>query len=76
MATEQDYGPNRGRGVSRRTFLSAGAAGGTALLGGGFGLASLLSAPARATSHDPIWIERTIPELQALMIPARCPAAI
>ena len=67
MATEQDSGPNRGRGVSRRTFLRAGAAGGTALLGGGFGLASLLSAPARATSHDPIWIERTIPELQALM---------
>jgi amidase len=67
MASKGNSVSNRGLGVSRRAFLGAGAAGGTALLGGGFGLASLLSSPARATSHDPIWIERTIPELQALM---------
>jgi amidase len=67
MASQRYFGSNRGLRISRRTFLGAGAAGGTALLGGGFGLASLLSSPAHATTHDPAWIERTIPELQGLM---------
>jgi len=49
------------QGVSRRTALTAG---GAALVAGGLG--SLLPSWAVAAA-DPIWIERTIPELQALM---------
>ncbi|MEO8751195.1 MAG: amidase family protein [Casimicrobiaceae bacterium] len=53
-------------GVSRRTFLGAGAAGGAALLTGG--AASLLPAgTASAAPSDPIWMERSIPQLQALL---------
>ncbi len=54
------------RAVSRRRFLRAGAAGGAALVGSGLGLASLQSI-AKPAAGDPIWIEKTIPELQALM---------
>jgi amidase len=52
---------------SRRRFLRAGAAGGAALFGGSLGLASLLSARASAAGANEPWIERTIPELSALM---------
>jgi amidase len=51
-------------GVSRRTFLGAGIAGGAALLAGGLG--SLFPSRAFAAS-DAIWIEKSIPQLQALM---------
>ena len=50
--------------ISRRTFLGAGVAGGAAFLAGGLG--SLFPSRAIAAS-DAIWIEKTIPELQALM---------
>jgi amidase len=51
--------------LTRRSFLGAGAASGAALLGGGFSfLAPSLSS---AASSDGVWIERSIPELQALM---------
>lgn len=50
----------------RRTFLAATAATGATLLTGGLG--SMLPRPAAAARPgDPIWIEKTIPELQALM---------
>src|SRR5207247_1012614 len=56
-------------GISRRSFLVTGAAGGAALLTGG--LTSLLrasSALAKNTSlENTPWIEATIPQLQALM---------
>jgi len=67
MASLKHSGSHRGFRKSRRAFLGAGAAGGAALLGGAFGLTSLVSSSARATSHAPVWLERTIPELQALM---------
>jgi amidase len=67
MASKLYIGFNRSLGVSRRTFLGAGVAGGTALLGSGLGLASLFPSAANAAARDPIWIEKTIPELQALM---------
>ena len=51
---------------SRRTFLRATAATGASILSGGFG-SSLARAAAAAKPGDPIWIEKTIPELQALM---------
>jgi amidase len=51
-------------GISRRTFLGAGVASGAALLAGGLG--SLIPAKAVAGT-DALWIEKTIPELQALM---------
>ena len=51
---------------ARRTFLMATAATGASMLTGGFGL-TLARAAAAAKPGDPIWIERTIPELQALM---------
>jgi anaerobic selenocysteine-containing dehydrogenase len=51
---------------ARRSFLKATAATGAAMLTGG--MASTLSREATAArSGDPIWIEKTIPELQALM---------
>jgi amidase len=52
--------------ISRRGFLSASAAGGAALLTGG--IASLVgtSSAAGSPSSD-LWIEKSIPELQALM---------
>jgi amidase len=51
---------------TRRTFLRATAATGAVMLTGGIG--SVLSRGAAAAKPgDPIWIERTIPELQALM---------
>jgi amidase len=51
-------------GVTRRTFIGAGATGGAALLAGGLG--ALL--PTRAiAAPDTIWLEKAIPELQALM---------
>jgi amidase len=52
-------------GVTRRTFLGAGAAGGAALLTGGF--SSILEAAPQAAAGSPIWLEKTIPQLQALM---------
>lgn len=51
---------------ARRTFLRATAATGASILTGGFG-STLSRAAAAAKPGDPIWIERTIPELQALM---------
>ncbi len=56
-------------GVTRRGFLGATMSGGAALLGGGL---SLLGHPssASATTHD-VWIERSIPELHALMARGR-----
>jgi amidase len=51
---------------ARRTFLRATAATGASLLTGGFG-STLARAAAAAKPGDPIWIEKTIPELQALM---------
>jgi len=51
---------------ARRTFLRATAATGASILTGGFG-STLARAAAAAKPGDPIWIEKTIPELQALM---------
>ena len=51
--------------VTRRTFLGAGAAGGAALLTGGF--SSILEAAPQSADGPPIWLEKTIPQLQALM---------
>ena len=64
--TDQRRGDERSceHGVSRRTFLSTGVAGGAALIAGGFG--TLLPSLASAAS-DAIWIEKTIPQLQTLM---------
>ena len=53
-----------GHGISRRAFLGAGVAGGATLLGGGLGRLFPWSVSA---ASDAIWIEKTIPELQALM---------
>ena len=51
-------------GVTRRTFIGAGVTGGAALVAGGLG--ALL--PTRAlAAPDTIWLEKSIPELQALM---------
>jgi len=52
-------------GVTRRTFLGAGAAGGAALLTGGF--SSVLEAASPSAGGSPIWLEKTIPQLQRLM---------
>ena len=52
-------------GVTRRAFLGAGAAGGAALLTGGF--ASIVQAAAQFDADGPIWLEKTIPQLQSLM---------
>src|SRR5262245_56581670 len=52
--------------VSRREFLGAGVAGGAALVGGG--LASLWPSDATAAPvADAVFVEKTIPQLQALM---------
>lgn len=53
--------------ISRRRFLRAGAAGGAALLGGGLGLTSLLSARAWGANPGDGWIEKTIPHLSVQM---------
>ena len=55
--------------VTRRSFLAATLSGGAALVGGGL---SVLGHPslASATTHAP-WIEKSIPELQALMASRR-----
>ena len=51
---------------TRRTFLKATAATSATMLTGGLG--SMISRSAAANSpRDPIWIEKTIPQLQALM---------
>lgn len=50
-------------GVPRRTFLGTGIAGGAALVAGALG--ALM--PQRARAADAIWIEQTIPALQALL---------
>jgi amidase len=50
-------------GVSRRTFLGTGIASGAALLTGSLG--ALL--PRKLHAADAVWIEQTIPALQALM---------
>ncbi len=52
--------------ISRRAFLGAGAAGGAALLTGGFTTLSSQSAVAKSLSED-LWLEQSIPELQAMM---------
>ena len=58
----------RQQSVSRRAFLGTGAAGGAAMLARGLGLGSVLASSAtRAAKSEPVWIERTIPELQTLM---------
>lgn len=65
MAYKRRHGERSSEhGVSRRTFLGAAVAGGATLLAPG--LESLLASQASAAS-DAIWIEQTIPELQALM---------
>ncbi len=52
-------------GLTRRAFLGAGLGGGTALLGGA---ASLLHPRvAAAAGSEPLWVEKSISELQALM---------
>jgi amidase len=50
--------------MTRRTFLGATAAGTGAMLAGGLPFGTLSAA---AESGDAIWIEKTIPQLQALM---------
>ena len=58
---------------ARRTFLKATGATGATMLTGGLG--SLLSPAALAAKPgDPIWIEKTMPQLQALMSSVRSPA--
>lgn len=58
-------------GVSRRTFLGAGVAGSAALCTGGFAAllppGAVASAPADALRGDVSWIEKSIPQLQAMM---------
>lgn len=54
-------------GVSRRMFLGAGAAGGAALLAGGWP-ALLEAAPQKAAKAGGVsWLEATVPQLQAMM---------
>ena len=52
-------------GITRRAFLGAGAAGGAALLTGGF--SSIVQAAAEVDGGSPIWLEKSIPQLQSLM---------
>ena len=62
--------------VQRRTLLSAAMAGGGGATLAAKGLATLL--PTRAfAAHlsEAVWIEKTIPELQAPWHPARSPVA-
>jgi amidase len=56
-------------GVTRRTFLGAGAAGSAALLAGGF--SSILEAAPGSAGRSLIWVEKTIPQLQTLMATRR-----
>jgi amidase len=59
---------HHGRGLTRRQFLGATAAGGAALLAGGAGpLATAALAKKAVIDEDAPWFEATIPELQALM---------
>ena len=59
---------HHGRGLTRRQFLGATAAGGAALLAGGAGpLATAALAKKAVVDEDAPWFEATIPELQALM---------
>jgi amidase len=53
-------------GISRRAFLGAGLAGGAAALAGGLGFVLPTHAIA-ASAGTPVWAERTIPQLQALL---------
>ena len=53
------------QGVTRRMFLRAAAVGSASALAGGFGPIAIDAAAARAS--DAVWLEKTIPELQALM---------
>lgn len=62
MSTVDDT--SRRTGITRRTFLGAGAASGAALLSGRIG--SLFTATISAAA-DPPWIESGIPELQGMM---------
>ena len=59
--------PDRPAAVSRRTFLGASAAGGAAVLTGGW--ASLAGAAPRVPrgDEDAPWFEASIPQLQKLM---------
>ena len=56
--------PSFESGVTRRTFLNTTMAGGAGLIAGGLG--SLMPARASATASA-VWIEKTIPELKALL---------
>jgi len=68
-AAASDARDARTGGVTRRSFLAATVSAGGALVGGGL---SVLGHPslASATTHD-TWIEKSIPELQALMTARR-----
>jgi amidase len=59
-----DMGAHSGR-VTRRMFLGTTGAAGAAMLTGAVG--SLLQAPVEGAADAPLWIEKSIPELQALM---------
>src|SRR5438094_805503 len=61
----KDLTHNRTGDVTRRTFIGAGMASSAALMTGGF--PSLLQSPAVAATAYAPWIEKSIPELQALM---------
>src|SRR5678815_2180707 len=52
--------------MTRRIFLGTTGAAGAAMLTGGAG--SLLQAAVQGAAGTPIWIEKSIPELQALMV--------
>jgi amidase len=61
----KDLTDNRTGDLTRRTFIGAGLASCAALVTGGS--TSLLQSPAAAATADAPWIEKSIPELQALM---------
>ena len=65
------YLRSRPAGVSRRNFLGASVASGAALFTGGVGALSLADEVAAPTGDalrgDVNWIEKSIPQLQALM---------
>jgi amidase len=55
-------------GISRRAFLGTGVAAGAALLTGGWGSFARASVPpGAAAAPEAIWLEKSIPELQALL---------
>ncbi|HVE50141.1 MAG TPA: amidase family protein [Casimicrobiaceae bacterium] len=64
MASRHNRSPQQN--ISRRDFLGAGMAGGASMLAGGFGALSPTTTNA-ARPGDPVWIEKTIPELQSLL---------